>query len=328
MAVGIGIDAGRVGAAGETHLAGEPGDGLFDSGTEQRFAGRPPCRGEQADELAVVVEHLLEMRDQPARVGRVAGEATGNMVVDAALADVAECHQDDVAIAGVAGSEGGAPEEIEKACLRELGGAIGTAVDRVHERQETVRGLIEQGAVEADAGTAADLGEMLHQGRGVGGDGVRLGMVGAGDGAEHIDKTGSAITGGLGEVGAAPDWPSVGGEEHGERPTTALAGRMQSRHIDLVDVRTLFAVDLDVHEKLVHDRRGCGILETFMSHYMAPMAGCIADGEKDGLVGSLGFRERRRGPGTPMDRIVLVLEEIRTGFVAEKVFAHRSDLGW
>ena len=177
-------------------------------------------------------------------------------------------------------------------------------------------------------GPLRTLGEMVHQGRGVGGDGVRLGMVGAGDRAEHIDKAGSAITGGLGEVGAAPDRLAVGGEEHGERPTTALADGMQGRHIDLVDVGTLFAVDLDVHEELVHDRRGCGILETFVSHDMAPVAGCIADGEKDGLVGSLGFSERGRGPGTPMDRIVLVLEEIGTGFVAEKVFAHRSDLGW
>ena len=102
---------------------------------------------------------------------------------------------------------------------------------------------------------------------------------------------------------------------------------MQGRHIDLVDVGTLLAVDLDVHEKLVHDRGGCGVLEAFVSHDMAPMAGGIADGEKDGLVGGLGLGQRCRAPGTPMDGVVLVLEEIGAGFVAEEIFAHRSDLG-
>ena len=35
-------------------------------------------------QVGVVVEHLLEVRDEPTRVGRVAGEATAQVVVDAA----------------------------------------------------------------------------------------------------------------------------------------------------------------------------------------------------------------------------------------------------
>ena len=97
---------------------------------------------------------------------------------------------------------------------------------------------------------------------------------------------------------------------------------MERRHVDLVDVGTFFTVDLDVHEKLVHDRSGCGIFEAFMGHDMAPMAGGIANGEKDGPVGGLRRGERGRTPRTPMDGIVLVLEEVGAGFVTEQVFGH------
>ena len=54
---------------------------------------------------------------------------------------------------------------------------------------------------------------------------------------------------------------------------------MQRRHVDLVDVRTLLAIDFDIDEKLIHDRGGGVVLETFMCHDVAPMAGRIADRE-------------------------------------------------
>ena len=48
--------------------------------------------GHQVDEQRVVVEHLLEVRHQPALVDRVAREAAAEVIVDAALADVVERH--------------------------------------------------------------------------------------------------------------------------------------------------------------------------------------------------------------------------------------------
>ncbi len=66
---------------------------------------------------------------------------------------------------------------------------------------------------------------------------------------------------------------------------------MQRLHIDMIDVRPFLAIDLDVHEKLVHDRGGRGILKTFMRHDMAPMAGGITDREQDRLVGALRIGE-------------------------------------
>ena len=64
---------------------------------------------------------------------------------------------------------------------------------------------------------------------------------------------------------------------------------------------------------------GLVVLEALMGHDMAPMAGGIADGEEDGLVLGLGLGEGLLAPGHPMNRIVLVLEEIGAGFVGEEI---------
>ena len=46
------------------------------------------------------------------------------------------------------------------------------------------------------------------------------------------------------------------GHEHGHRPAAGAGDRLDGVHVDAVDVRALFAVDLDVHEELVHQRGG------------------------------------------------------------------------
>ena len=70
-------------------------------------------------------------------------------------------------------------------------------------------------------------------------------------------------------------------------------------------------------------RRGGVVLETLVRHDVAPVAGRIADREQDRLVGALGFRQRLRAPGPPVDRIVLMLKEIRAGLLGETIFVRR-----
>ena len=57
---------------------------------------------------------------------------------------------------------------------------------------------------------------------------------------------------------------------------------------------------------------------------MAPVAGRVADREKDGLVLLLGLREGLDTPGIPVDRIVLMLFEVGTEFLGEAVFLHET----
>ena len=94
---GIGVLAGgegRAGIGGDRHLAREPSDDAADRQFEV-FAqvaglgpGASPGPGERAQQQGVVVEHLLEVRDGPCRVDRIAVEAAADDVVDAAAHDV------------------------------------------------------------------------------------------------------------------------------------------------------------------------------------------------------------------------------------------------
>jgi hypothetical protein len=54
--------------------------------------------------------------------------------------------------------------------------------------------------------------------------------------------------------------------------------------VDLVEVGSFFAIDLDIDEALVHRLRHGGIFERLVRHHVAPVTGGIADRQQDGLV--------------------------------------------
>ena len=110
------------------------------------------------------------------------------------------------------------------------------------------------------------------------------------------------------------------------RPAAAalLAEVMQRAHVDLVDVRPLLAVDLDGDEQLVHHGSRGVVLKTFVGHHMAPVAGGIADREQDRPVGPLGLGQGLRSPRPPVDRVVLMLQQIGTGFCSKPVIVRRN----
>ena len=82
---GVGV-LGRVEAAvGVAHVAEQVARSVCGHDLEvARLAGELPGVEVRADEQRVVVEHLLEVGDQPLPVDRVAGEAAADVVVDAA----------------------------------------------------------------------------------------------------------------------------------------------------------------------------------------------------------------------------------------------------
>ena len=124
-------------------------------------------------------------------------------------------------------------------------------------------------------------------------------------------------------IGAAVDRRAVGRQEHRQRPAALLAHRVQRAHVDVIDVGPLLAIDLHVDEQAVHQRGGLGILEGFVRHHMAPMAGGVADGEQDRTVAPLRLGERLGAPGPPMHGIAGVLEEIGRRFAAKSVSVGR-----
>ena len=116
------------------------------------------------------------------------------------------------------------------------------------------------------------------------------------DFAQHVDEGRPAVARRLRKVGAAPDRLAGGREKHRQRPAALLAQMMQRLHVDLVDVRPLLAIDLDVDEQLVHHARGRLVLEAFVRHHVAPVTGRVADREQDRLVRCASLRASASGP--------------------------------
>ena len=98
---------------------------------------------QQLQELRIVVEHLLEMRHQPALVDRVAREAAAEMIVDAALADALERDLDRREVALLAGALPRPPQEFEQHAVREFRRAADAAMHGIDQAAELLRGAVE-----------------------------------------------------------------------------------------------------------------------------------------------------------------------------------------
>jgi hypothetical protein len=98
-------------------------------------------------------------------------------------------------------------------------------------------------------------------------------------------------------------------QEHRHRPSTIAAIEPHGgRHIDLVEIRPLFPIDLDRHEVLVQELGDLLVLEALALHHVAPMTGRVADRQEDRFVLLLGFLQRFFAPGIPVHGIVHVRE--------------------
>ena len=87
-----------------------------------------------------------------------------------------------------------------------------------------------------------------------------------------------------------------GVQEDGHRPAAVSGHRLHGGHVDGVEVRALLAVDLDVHEVLVHERGDVGVLEGLVLHHVTPVTRGVADREEHRLVLGLARFASASGP--------------------------------
>src|SRR5262249_49730643 len=125
------------------------------------------------------------------------------------------------------------------------------------------------------------------------------------------------------KVGATPERLAGWRQEHRQWPAARLSQQRERRLVNGVEIRALFAIDLDVDEQLVHQPGDAVILETLMRHDVAPVTGGLADREQDRRALWLCRRQRLRPPGLPVHWVVLVLEQVGAGLAIE-VVAHSA----
>jgi hypothetical protein len=291
-------------------------------------AGDLPGARVQPHQLGVVVEHLLEVRHQPALVGRIAVEAAAELIEDAARRHPVQRELHHLQRPAPA-AQMAAEQEVECHRLRELGRSPEPTPVGVEGTTDALERLPQHAVVEATGRRLERAGlqrQVLGHLPALRARPVALVAPGAGDCQQHLLEGGHAEPVLPGEVGAGEERLPLGGEEHRHRPA-ALAGHgLHRRHVDGVQVGALLTVDLDAHEVLVHERRGAGVLEGLVGHHVAPVTGSVADRQQDRPVLAARQLQRLRTPRVPVHRVARVLQEVGAGLAGEAV--RRRPLGW
>ena len=314
-----------------TQVPLDVGDGLLDHGPVPRLAGHEEGPQVGAEQQGLVVEHLLEVGHEPERVGRVAREATADVVVDPAGGHGVERGGDHREHLRVRVAHVPPQEEVDRHRGWELGRRSEASEARVellaHRGQRVVEHVLrEVGELEVEP-------DPLLQGVARNCVAELLGLVErfvasiAPDVVDRLhdpDEAGHALTVLAREVRAAEERTAVGREEHGHRPAAATGQRLHRVHVDRVDVGALLPVHLHVHEEPVHHLGDRRVLERLVRHHVAPVTRRVPHREQDRAVARGRLLERLVAPRVPVDGVLRVLAEVRAGLRGEPIGHERT----
>ena len=325
----VGIEAGVERAARRAHLGQQPVGGACRHLRVQRLAGGTGRLGIDAQQRGVVVQHFFKVRDSPFSVDAVAVKAAAQLVEQTALGHARQRQRRHVQRLQVGHRRCGAGVPVAQQALqqrrvrkfRRTSEAAPVAIQTGFElRTALVQGLRVECLVSGHRRRIHVSERRNHRA----GAAEQLGLVIAivvGDMREQLAEARHAMTAHGWEIGARKKRPLiVMHQEYRQRPAAAAAAEHLLRElVQAIEVGTFLAIDLDIDEALVHQRRSGRILEGLVRHHVAPVAGGIADREQNGLVLATRQRQRRIAPGIPVHRVVRVLAQIRAGLARQTV---------
>lgn len=117
----------------------------------------------------------------------------------------------------------------------------------------------------------------------------------------------------FGEIRPGKEGLLVGGHKNAGGPAASAGKNLADGEIDAVDVRAFLPVHFNGDEMFVEQRGDAGILKAFVGHHMAPVAGAVADAEKDRFILPAGLFKGVFPPGVPVHRVFRVLKQIGAG---------------
>src|SRR5688572_9748153 len=121
------------------------------------------------------------------------------------------------------------------------------------------------------------------------------------------------------EISTAIKWFSLRGKKNIQWPSAAAGHGLYRIHINMIEVRPLFPVYFNIDEMLIHDRSRGLVFKTFPLHNMAPMASRIANTYQDGFIIFFRFVQCLISPGIPVNRIMGMLQQVRTGLMNKMI---------
>ena len=254
------------------------------------------------------------MGHEPALVGAVAGKTAVEVIVDAAAAHGAQGLQHMCPLRRASRLQ----EKLQDRPLREFRSGIHAAERRIIKSAYGLCSPVWKFRMDVIA-----LSFRLHvvagiqrggQGFGIGEQRLSVFLPEPGDFGKNLSEGRTAIHGTRGKIGSSPERMAVRSEKHGQWPAPLLSHHSQSLHVVPIDVRPFLAIHLDVDEMGVHESGCFGIIEAFIRHDMAPVAGGIAHGKENGPVLPAGGVQRFLAPWPPVHGVVRVLAQIGAGF--------------
>ncbi len=281
LSFAVGVLGSVKGPARRRHLPAQISDRLLDHLPEPVVARQAPPVQVEPDEQRVVVEHLLEVRHQPAGVHRIAVEAATQVIVEPAGRHLPERMNHQIERIPILGPVVVAQQEIQRRRRRELRPVAEAPVDRVVEEGEVPDRPVKQVGAERLAGRprGADPSQPDSHPFDVRPDVGGPTVVSLRDAHQDLRKGRQVVAGHGREVGTAVERLLIRRQKDSERPPTAAPSEDLDRLlVEIVQVRPLLPIHLDVHEPLVHQPGDIGVLEAFVCHDVAPVTGRVADG--------------------------------------------------
>src|SRR5262249_39337348 len=136
---------------------------------------------------------------------------------------------------------------------------------------------------------------------------------------QNSSKPGSAISIIRREICTAEYRCACRQEKHSHWPPAASCHDLNGCHVDLIQIRTLFAIDFDVHEIAVHELRNRIVFEGLVLHHVTPVTCRIPDAEQNRLVLASSTLQSFGPPRTTVDPVTSVLEKIASSFVDDSI---------
>ncbi len=274
-----------------------------------------------AQQAGIIVRHLLEVRNNPALVHRVAVEAAADLVVNTAPSHALERRRDDRQQPLLAGFEVRVEQQVERAGVRELGRGAESAILRI----EPAADALHNGLHDLFVGLARALFKAFQVTQSFSNlcralvNLLAVGLVVVRHSFQQaLHARAAGVVFGR-EISAAIERFTVGSKKRRQRPTSLPRQRTDRRLVTRVDIRALVAIDFHGDEQVVDEARHLRVLVTFVVHHVAPVAPDSADIQQDGLVLLARLREGCLAPLAPFDGLVRGGAQIGAGCLRQFV---------
>ena len=226
-------------------------------------AGSSICVNINARKQCIVVEHFFKMGYEPPIIRRVPVKPAADLIVHAAVRHFVQCQHSHVQRVFIPCPVMITKQKVNIHAGRELRRATKSAFARIEPAGNCTASHIEQSRVYRFGFRFSKClsGEMFAEASGILYNFFATRSVCLCDCLHNAPESRPAVSIVWWKICSAKNGFSAGQQKYRHGPTPAAGHHLDSSHVNLIQIRTFFAIDFDVHKIVVHDLRDRRILE-------------------------------------------------------------------